>query len=228
MLPSVPAWGAYEQAVMRGHSPKTTEQLYRQYESATRAEGRTGPQGRYGGAATRAAIKHLDRVRAATGQLKRVAAAPVSVGPSPALANTDPQSLALAARDTLVALKNAIAMAQAPKTVQQLWTEYARRMQLAGLTPVPLVVLYAQARGLRAARVAVTTGQSGLNLREGASPSTRLLAQLPNGTGVIVLREELWETGCASCEWWEVETSNGVRGFLRAIGPAGEANVERL
>ena len=76
--------------------------------------------------------------------------------------------------------------------------------------------------------VAVTTGESGMNVRSSPSPGAALVTALPNGTTFQILAADIAETGIDTPgrnRWMHVRTSNGTQGYLRAIGPAGESNV---
>ena len=76
--------------------------------------------------------------------------------------------------------------------------------------------------------VAVTTGESGMNVRSSPSPGATLVTALPNGTTFQILAADIAETGIDTPgrnRWMHIRTSNGTQGYLRAIGPAGESNV---
>lgn len=94
------------------------------------------------------------------------------------------------------------------------------------VTPTPGSQVHPPA-GTRAV-AAVTTGQTGLNLRQSARPGpTTAQPDIRNGEAFIVLESNIPEEGLgagARNRWWRVDF-NGRQGFIRAVGPGGEWNV---
>ena len=70
----------------------------------------------------------------------------------------------------------------------------------------------------------------GLKLRPQPAPTGNTVgADLANGTSVTVVRSNIVEQGRTAANnerWWEVTTGDGRRGFIRAVGPNAEWNVQ--
>ena len=86
--------------------------------------------------------------------------------------------------------------------------------------------------GTAEARVQVA-GFGGMNTRSAPSPTATIVSRndARNGTIIGVLSTGHAEQGpgaCARCEWWEIITPGGSRGFARAVGPQGESNFVAL
>lgn len=90
--------------------------------------------------------------------------------------------------------------------------------------------------GATLGKIAVA-GFPGMNVRSRPSPSGALVTSLPNGT-VFQMTDPLSVQGYADYipeegltpspnnRWAAIRTANGVTGYLRAIGPAGEMNIQ--
>lgn len=90
--------------------------------------------------------------------------------------------------------------------------------------------------GATLGKIAVA-GFPGMNVRSRPSPAGDLRTSLPNGT-VFQMTDPLSVQGYADYipeegltpspnnRWAAIRTANGVTGYLRAIGPAGEMNIQ--
>lgn len=79
--------------------------------------------------------------------------------------------------------------------------------------------------------VMVTTGEPGMRIRSSPNPSATLLGRAFNGSTVAVLDMQIPEEGAPAgspISWWRIQTSDGIVGFARAIGPAGESNFNLI
>lgn len=72
----------------------------------------------------------------------------------------------------------------------------------------------------------VAHAQGGLNLRSRPG-ATQPLGGLQNGTHVVVMMQGVRDAACPACEWWLVTVpTTGQRGYVLAVGPMGEANLQ--
>ena len=83
----------------------------------------------------------------------------------------------------------------------------------------------------RLARIAVSTGESGMNLRGGPAPTGAIMGTVRNGALVEVLMDDVAETGRADTpgryRWAQIRTAPGGGTFwMRSVGPSGERNIQ--
>lgn len=85
--------------------------------------------------------------------------------------------------------------------------------------------------GSKLAVISVATGEQGMNIRAQATPTSALVGSVPNGSTIAVLTAEgdLPESGLPDTpgknRWVYIQTAQGVKGYLRSIGPNGESNI---